>query len=176
MMNRRIDTRIATLLLVLGVLMLSAPGRAQAGNGPCSLISIGETEALTGAKVVRSLESGLVCQRWMAGGRTLILTLGAAETQEPVAAIRETGGVQVSTKQFGDLTVRSVVFPSHPQANSIACSGRAEPLFFGDGFDNATGVKKGPVYFTLRVTGGSTGIVSVERIRALAEKVLARLQ
>ncbi len=175
MMSRRIDARTAALLLVLGVLMLSAPVRAQAANGPCSLISIGETEALTGEKVVKSLERGSVCQRWTAGGRTLILTLGAAETQEPVAASREMGGVWVS-KQFGDFTCTSVVVPSHPRANSTACAARAEPLFFGDGFDNATGVTKGPVYFTLQVTGGSTGIVSVEHVRALAEKVLARLR
>ncbi len=175
MMSRRIETRIAALMLVLGVLMLFAPVRARAGNGPCALISIGETEALTGEKVVRSLERGSVCQRWTAGGRTLILTLGASETQEPVAASREMGGAWVS-KQFGDLTCTSVIVPSHPRANSTACAARAEPLFFGDGFDNATGVTKGPVYFTLQVTGGSTGIVSVERVRALAEKVLARLR
>lgn len=175
MMSRRIDTRIAALVLVLGVLMLSAPVRARAGNGPCSLISIGETAALTGGKVVKSLEHGSVCQRWTAGGRTLVLTLGAAETQEPVAASREMGGVWVS-KQFGDLTCTSVTVPSHPDANSTACAARAEPLFFGDGFDNATGVTRGPVYFTLRVAGGSTGVVSLEDVRALAEKVLARLQ
>ncbi len=175
MMSRRIDTRTAALLLVLGVLMLSAPVRAQAGNGPCSLIPIGETEALTGEKVVRSLENGSVCQRWMAGGRTLILTLGPAETRESEAAIREMGGVWVS-RQFGDLTCTSVIVHGQPRANSTACAARVEPLFFGDGFDNATGVTKGPVYFTLQVTGGLTGIVSVEHVRALAEEVLARLQ
>ncbi len=174
MMSRRIDTRVAALLLALGVLMGSAPVRARASNGPCSLISIGETEALMGEKVVRSLERGSVCQRWLAGGRTLVLTLGAAETQEPAAVIREMGGAWVS-KQFGDLTCTSVAVPSHPQANSAACAARVEPLFFGDGFDNATGVTREPVYFTIRVAGGSTGVVSVEDVRALAEKVLARL-
>ncbi len=176
MMSRRIDTRIAALLLVLGVLMLSAPVRARAGNGPCSLISIGETEALTGEKVVRSLERGSVCQRLTAGGRTLILTLGTAEIEEPVAASREMSGAWVVSKQRGDLTCTSVVVPSHPHSNSTACAARVEPLFFGDGFDNATVVTRGPVYFTLQVTGGSTGIVSVEDVRALAEKVLARLR
>lgn len=174
MISRRIGSCIVAL--ALGVVTAAMPVRAAAGFKPCSLVSVGETELLTGDSVVKSMESASACQRWLAGGRTFLLALGprVITPHETEAAIREIGGTWVQ-KQFGEITCTSAVVPSNLRANTTTCSAGREPLFYADGFDNATVAPKTSVFFTLQVTGGQTGAVPIEHMHALAAKVFARL-
>lgn len=179
------------LLFVLGGLSLSAPATARAGYQPCSLVSVSETEALAGTKVVKSVESATlrdsVCRRWLAGDRMFLLTVGVSTTGEANVAlaadglssqayerIRNMGGTRVS-KQFGEITCTTVGVPSNPGLGTTTCSAVKIPLYYGDGFDWTASVVKQPLRFTLQIAAGPKGLVSMDAAHALAEKVLARM-
>jgi hypothetical protein len=202
MMGRQVRSCGVTLLLVLGGLVVPAPASAQMGYRPCSLVSVGETEALAGEKVVKSVESTVprtkgngygseivnsVCQRWLSAGRMFFLTLGVPVTDEAKVEvadgvlsresqekIREMGGTWES-KQFGEITCLTVVVPSTRGFDTTTCAAVKIPLFYGDGFDRTASIVKEPLRFTLQITAGPKGLVPVDVVHALAEKVLARM-
>ncbi len=202
MMGRQVRSCGVTLLLVLGGLGLSTPASAQMGYKPCSLVSAGETEALAGEKVVKSVESTVprtkgngygseivnsVCQRWLSGGRMFFLTMGAPMTDEAKVEvtdgvlsrqaqekIRKMGGTWES-KQFGEITCLTVVVPSTRGFDATTCAAVKIPLFYGDGFDGTASIVKQPLRFTLQITAGPKGLVPMDVVHALAEKVLARM-
>ncbi len=202
MMGRQVICCGVTLLLVLGGFVLSAPANAQMGYKPCSLVSAGETEALVGEKVVKTVESTAprtkanghssaianeLCQRWLSGGRMFFLMVGVAmpeETKVEVAdrmlsrqaqvKIREMGGTWES-KQFGEITCLTVVVRSTRGFDTTTCEAVTIPLFYGDGFDGTTSIVKQPLRFTIQITAGPRGLVPMDVVHALAEKVLARM-
>ena len=202
MMGRQIRSCGVTLLLVLGGLVLSAPARAETGYKPCSLVSVGETEALAGETVVKSVEKTVprangngygseivnsVCQRWLSGGRMFFLTVGVPTIEE--ATVEVADGVMSSqaqetitkmggtweSKQFGEITCLTVVVPSSRGFDTTTCAATKIPLFYGDGFDRTASIVNEPLRFTLQITGGPKGLVPMDAVHALAEKVLARM-
>ena len=202
MMCRQVSSYGLSLLLVLGGLVPSASATTQTGYKPCSLVSGGETEALAGAKIVKWVESHLsyqksggyasegvnsVCQRWLAGGRLFLLTMGApmtvgakAESVENMLSrqaqekIRQLGGTWKS-KQFGEIACTAVVIPSNPGLGTTTCAALKGPLFYGDGFDKTASVVKESLLFSLQITAGPRGLVSMDGVHALAEKLLDRM-
>ncbi len=199
---REVGSCGVALLLVLGGLAPSTRAAAQTAYKPCSLVSVGETEAVAGEKVVKSVEGTVphetgdgyegddvisACQRPLARGRTFLLTVGvpATEGTRVVSAgdvlrrqaherVRKTRGTWES-RQFGEITCTAVVVPSNPGLGATTCAAVTYPLYYGDGFDGTASVVREPLLFTLRFMAGPEGTVSMDGVHALAEKVLARM-
>jgi len=191
------------LLLVLGGVVLSAPATARTRHNPCVLVSVSETEALAGEKVVKSVESPVphkkgngtdiegansVCKRWLASGRLFLLTVGDRVTagtkvesvgdvlgRQAQAKIGNAGGTW-ELKQFGEIACTMVVVPSNPGLDTTTCGAEKHPLYYGDGFDGTALFVKKPLLFTLQISAGPDGrTISMDRVHALAAKVLARI-
>lgn len=203
MMWRQVGSYRVALLLALVGFVLAAPATARTRYKTCLLVSVSETEALAGEKVVKSIESNVphkkgngydsegvdsACKRWLASGRLFLLTVGARVTpgtkvesvgdvlgRQAQAKIGKTGGTWES-KQFGEIACTMVVVPSNPGLATTTCGAEKHPLYYGDGFDGTALFVKKPLLFTLQITAGPEGrTISMDRVHALAEKVLARM-
>jgi hypothetical protein len=203
MMCRQVSCYAVSFVLVLGGLVPSASATAQTGYKPCSLVSVGETEALAGAKIVKWIERHLphkkgngydsegvnsLCPRWLAGGRIFLLTVGAPMTEgvkvqsvdsmlsrQAREKIQKLGGTWKS-KLFGEITCTTVDISSNPGLGTTTCAALKVPLFRGDGFDGTASLVGESLLIILQITAGPKGLISMDEVHALAEKLLERMQ
>ena len=171
--------------ILLAVTALAQAPAAPAKYQPCSLVSVAETEALTVLKVTTSEESDVpyekdahhdhadvlsICNRYF----TKPLQLQLSVTSLPVTAegkerdkgedraaqefARSRGG-KIENKDFGKIHCSTLTMPGDlARANSTTCTS-----------------ENGKLAFWLGVSAGPKGLVPMEKVKVLAEKILARM-
>ncbi|HXZ26542.1 MAG TPA: hypothetical protein VEG08_00935 [Terriglobales bacterium] len=160
--------RVAAALLLAG-LAAGNPGRAQAQNKACSLVTPAELQAVLGAPPPPlqpyTLGDASVCSGKNA---TVTVTLRTARRKNPTGETEMKGiemlrqrGAQIEVKKFGDLTCSTIVPPA-----SMAQMG----------YNTTCSVLKNGVVAAVEVTAKTQGgMVAIEKLRPLAEKMASRM-
>ena len=162
-----------------------APAAASSKYKPCSLVTKAETEALTGQTVTSTTQNDVpytkdakhdhdgvvsMCMYTFAPGKGLTLVVssvpvtpegkasGAAHAKAAVDKMKKMG-TKVEEKKFGDMTCSTVLSTGNLAAFSATSCGQ----------------EKGSLFFALTVSKGQNGFVSMDKLHALAVKVVAHL-
>jgi hypothetical protein len=177
--------RIAALLLVVMVLACPQTRAAQSGYKPCTMVSAAEAEAVSGQKVTKTAEQDIpytkdakhdhdgvvsICTQSFSGTQGLSLTVsstpttpegkahGAAAGKNAEEALKKQGA-KVEEKKYGDIKCSTMML----QGAMAAFSG------------TNCAAEKGQLFFSVSVTAGTKGLVPMDQVHALAEKILSRL-
>ncbi len=177
--------RISALLLVAMALTCAPARAAQSGYKPCSMVSAAEAEALSGQKVTKTAEQDIplkkdanhdhdgvmsICRQSFSATQGLTLTVstiqttpegkakGAAAAKNAEEMLKKQG-TKVEGKKYGAITCSTMIMQGAMAAFS-ATSCAAE---------------KGSLFFSVSVTAGAKGLVPMDQVHALAEKILSRL-
>jgi hypothetical protein len=175
--------KLAWMLLAVPVLAQApaSPSKYQ----PCSLVSIADAEALTGMKVTESDESDApyekdehhdhpdvlsICNRYFAKPLELQLSVTSrpvtpegrerdkADDQAALDFARSRGG-KIDKKDFGNIRCSTLTMSGElARANSTTCAS-----------------EKGDLAFWLGVSASPKGLVPMEKVKAVAEKILSRM-
>jgi hypothetical protein len=177
--------RIAALLLVITALACAQARAAQSGYKPCTMVSAAEAEALSGQKVTKTAEQDIpykkdanhdhdgvvsICTQSFSGTQGLSLTVSSTSTtpegkaQGAAAAknaeeMLKKKGAKVEARKYGDTTCSTMILQGAMAAFSATnCA-----------------AEKGQLFFSLSVTAGTKGLVPMDQVHTLAEKILSRL-
>jgi hypothetical protein len=103
-----------------------------------------------------------------------VQSVGDMLSKQAQEKIRKSGGTWKS-KQFGEIACTTVDMSSNPGLGTTTCAALTAPLFHGDGFDGTASVVQESLLFILQITAGPKGLISMDGVHALAEKLLERM-
>jgi hypothetical protein len=182
---RSSSLKFAVVLLLVAGAACAPTAFAQSKYRPCSMVSAAEAEALTGQKIAKTSESDIpyakdanhdhadvisICSRTVSATQGLTLTVtstpvtpegkarGEAKAKDAEEKLKKQGA-KVEAKDFGAIKCSTIIL----QGVMAAFSG------------TNCGAIKGGQFFSVMVTAGPNGPVSIDQMHALAEKILSRL-
>jgi hypothetical protein len=179
------SVRIAGLLLAATALTCAQARAGQSGYKPCTMVSAAEAEALSGQKVTKTGEQDIpykkdanhdhdgvisICTQSFSATQGLSLTVSTAPTTPEGKAQGEAAakkaeemlkkqGAKVEAKKYGNTTCSTMILQG------------AMATFSGTN----CGAEKGQLFFSVSVTAGTKGLVPMDQVHELAEKILSRL-